>query len=777
MDDVARRLREALAESYDLRDEIGRGGMATVYAALDRKHGREVALKVMDPALATGLGAARFLREVRIAAGLTHPGIVPVFDSGEVDGTFFYVMPLLRGQSLRDRMRRGSVPTREACVLLADVSEALDAAHRAGIVHRDVKPENILLADDRALVTDFGVAHAARTWFGESLTETGATIGTVLYMAPEQLSGEAGVDGRADVFSVGAILFEMLTGKPPFAAPTLHASLARLANERAPSLPPGVTATPAVRDIIARALAREPEARFPTAHDLAGALRSAAAGEPIGTTAGAQPGRPARRRRQVVLAGVGCGLMVLVLAFAVARWRGTGAIPSLAVLSLGNASDDPRLEYFSEGIAEELQRALADVPGLRVVSRTSATAWKGRAADSRDIARALGVGGLLEGTVKRTRDSVRLFIRLVDGRTGEQRWTQIYDRRLADVFDVQEEIARAVVRELRVALAGGGTAPLVRSRTLNLEAHDLVLRASFESRDRRRDGLLRALALVDSAIRIDSTYAVAWATRATLLSSMAIFRDAPSPDELLHARISAQRAAALDSLSADAQVALGSLLFRYDWRWADAERHIRRAIALNPAFVRAHTELSRVLRSLGRFAEAREELIAAERLDPALAEQGLARGRIDYFARDYDGAIRETLAAPQDSTARFYQVWLAQAYIGAGRFADAEALLQGPLRTDPGDATTRAYLSAVTGRAAKARAVLDEAANASANTPLLAAEVYVALGDRKRALDDLERAVAEHDPLIVDLKVKPWLDPIRNEPRFKAIMQRLAFPP
>ena len=780
MDEATARLREALRATYDLRDPIGRGGMATVYAARDVKHQRDVAVKVMDPALARGVGAARFLREVRIAAGLTHPGIVPVFDSGEVEGTLYYVMPLLRGESLRARMSRGAIPPAEACLLLGEVADALDAAHRAGIVHRDVKPENVLLADGRALLADFGVAHAARTWFGESLTDTGMAVGTVLYMAPEQLGADAAIDARSDVFSVGAILYEILSGSPPFAARTLPATLARIASEAAPELPTTARAGQAVRDVLAQCLARDPGGRFSSARALADALRSAALSEGTAHPFDAAAVRSARvPSRRWLPAGVAV-LLIVAAGLLGGRWLmqpSSADPPSIAVLPFVNASDDAGLGYFSDGIADELHSALSEVRGLRVSSRTSAEAWKSRTADAREVARALGVGALLEGRVRRTSDRVRVSVSLVDGRSGNERWAQTFDRPLTDVFQVQEDVAREVVRQLQGTLGGAPAAALIRSRTSNPVAHDLVLQAAFEARGSSREGLRRGLVLLDSAIRLDSNFVAAWSRRAVLLQRSAIFRDVDAVTTMRLARTTAERAVQLDSLSAESQLSLGTLLFRFDWRWADAERSIHRAIELNPAFVDAHTTLSRVLRSLGRFDEARAELARAQALDPTLGERGIAWGRISYFARDYRRAIRE-MSTRADTAARAYVEWLADAYIAARRFTAAESLLNGPSKGAPIHRPALAYLYAVTGRSAMARALLDSLAGSQeGGGPVLEAGVFAALGERTRALDLLDEAVATHDPLVVDLKVRPWLDPLREEPRFKAIMARLRFPP
>ena len=778
-DATLHRLRAALADRYELLRELGRGGMATVYVARDRKHEREVALKVMDPSLARGVGAARFLREVRIAATLTHPGIVPVFDSGEVDDTFYYVMPLLRGRSLRERMREQPIATREACLMLAEVADALDAAHRASVVHRDVKPENVLLLEGRPLVTDFGVAHAARTWFGDSLTETGAAVGTVLYMAPEQLFGSADLDGRADVFSVGAILFEILSGAPPFAAPTAPAAMAMLASTPTPRLPTTLPVSEAVREVVVRATARERDDRFATARDLAEALREAAMMEAPARGTTSRLGQRSARRRWVLPAALATAAGVIALSvayFHASAGAGASAAtahPSLAVLSFANGSGDPKLAYFSDGVAQELQSALGEVNGLSVSSRTAVEAFRGKSTDPREIAHALAVTDLLEGSVARTEDSVRIYVRLVDGSTGRQRWSGKFDRKLADVFDVQEEVARAVVRELRVALAATDVA-IVRSRTASLEAHDLVLRANYGAGSDGRPELERAVAMADSAIALDSTYAPAWAVKARMLTLLSIFRDRTSPEVLRQARDAAARAVALDSLSAEAQTSYGVLLFRYDWNWAESERHLRRAIALNPTLIEARTNLARVLRSLGRFDEARVQQTEVHRIDPDRRGTGMALGRISFFARDYDRAIRET-EAQRDSGQRTYYTFVGEAYLEAGRLAKAESLLVRDTAA-VGRQSALARVFVATGRAAEARRAAAEAERMNRWSLEAIAEVYVALGEREHAIDLLERAVAEHDPLVVDFLVRRGLDPIRGEPRFRALMRRLAFP-
>jgi len=749
--------------------------MAVVYVARDLRHDREVAVKVLDASRASSMDPVRFTREIRIAASLAHPGIVPVFDSGTSGDIAYYVMPLIRGESLRARLARGpQVGLAEACGTLAEVADALDAAHRAGIVHRDVKPENILISDGRPLITDFGIAHAT-TSGTESLTRTGTLIGTALYMSPEQLESSRTIDGRADIFALGCILFEMFAGEPPFAASTLPATLARLATEDAPDLPNTSSAPPQIRHVLAQALARDPSRRFATAHDFAIALRQVATGAI----------RHAGPKRNKHAAPIALALMILLAASAYVALRPAPkpAIPSVAVLPLLNASRDTSLEYFNAGITDELQTALGNA-GIVVASRELTARWKDRSPTSAQVADSLHVDNLVEGSVQKWADSVRIRVQLVDGKTMMQRKTFSVTRRIADVFALQEEVAESVVAAIRPMIVGQRSDTLVRNRTLNTAAFELTLQATYAMGNSGVPGspgtssperTKAALQLADSAIKLDSSYARAWARRAVALQSQAIMGDVPDSTRLRVARDAASRAVQLDDRNAEAQLAYGLLLFRYDWRWADAESHLKRAIALDPGLSQAHAGYARFLRSMGRFDEARRELSAAAAINPTL-EGGPAFGlaRVSYFAREYQRGLRETRQA--DSGARTYVNFTAQLYVAVGDYKAAEALFDRPRRGDVGRDATRAYLYALTGRKPHARALLDSLkAEGSVNATTMAA-VWAALGEKARGLDVLEQLVRDHGALVVDYKVYPLLDPFRDEPRFKALMAYLKFP-
>lgn len=776
---------------YDLVQEVGRGGMATVYVANDARHNRRVALKVLDQRISAALGHDRFLREIRIAASLTHPNIVPLHDSGQADGQLYYVMPLVVGDSLRARLTRdGPLPVAEALRLAGEIAEALDYAHRHGVVHRDVKPENILLAEGHSVVVDFGIARAIHEAASDRLTATGLVLGTAAYMSPEQASGEDEIDARSDVFSLGVVLFEMLTGVSPFSAPTLGATLGRVITAPTPSVRERRADVPvSVDEFLRTALAKDRGARFQTAGEMAAQLHTLA--NTLSITRTAHPSLTSKLRQRPALIAAASALVV-ALGVAALWWQRSRAegtatsspvVQSVAVLPFSDEAADSANAYFASGIAEELLNALADVPGLRVASRTASFSLDPAATNPRDIGRDLGVATILEGSVRRSAARVRVTAWLINASDGLVMWSSSIDGAASDVFEVQETIARAIVERMRVRLLAGETT-LVRRRTRSADAYDLVLRARHVGRTNSRTGLLDAARLLHQALALDSAYAETHAQLAVIYQDLAIFRDQSglpgevamtSGEMLRRARLAAQRAVELDPASSAAHVALGLLLFRYDWNWGGAEQELRRGLELQPTSGEAHSSYSRFLRSMARFAEARDRLDSAKKYGSPGQAWGLNYGRIAFFAHDFERAIRET-SEDGDVTARTYEQWLAHAYSGAGNYAKAESLLIRQTPPSTAERTSLAYVYARTGRAREARALLNSIEGNERADPTYFAAVYAALGDTQAAFAELDRAILTRDPLVVDMKVFPWLDPLREHPRFKAMMQRLAFP-
>src|SRR5882762_6121690 len=440
-------LQAALADRYAIERELGSGGMATVYLARDLKHRRFVALKVLSPALAASLGADRFLREIELAARLQHPHIVTVFDSGDAGGILWYTMPYVEGETLRARLaRERQLPLDVALRIATEAARALEFAHQHGVLHRDVKPENLLLTTDGStMVADFGIA---RPW-GEmsKLTQSGVVVGTPAYMSPEQAAGERELDARTDVYALGCVLYEMLAGEMPYSGPNAQAVLAKRLSEPAPSLRTTRDLPVAIERTVARALARSPADRYASAAEFARALQSIDV-----------PARPIARRRW--LAAAVLALLATVGVAAAIRFRagatGPATLASAAVLPFADLSPNRDQAYFSDGLTDELITALSRVEGIGVAARTSSFQFKDRQVDVSEIGRQLHVGAILEGSVRRSGDRVRITAQLVSTRDGYQLWADVYDRELKDVFRVQEDIARAIISALAVKLGARG---------------------------------------------------------------------------------------------------------------------------------------------------------------------------------------------------------------------------------------------------------------------------------------------------------------------------------
>jgi len=530
--DLLARLSAALAGRYTIERELGRGGMAHVFLAHDLRHDRSVALKVLRPELAAALGPERFLREIALAAPLAHPHILALLDSGDADGLLYYVMPHVEGESLRARLDRESqLPLDDTLRIGQEVAGALDYAHRHQVVHRDIKPENILFQDGLAVVADFGIARALIGAGTRPLTQSGLTVGTPSYMSPEQAAGDAQVDGRSDVYSLGCVLYEMLAGEPPYTGATAQAIIAKRFSEPVPHIRTLRDVPEPVERAITRALARVPADRFATAADFAAALVSA-------------PAMPPAR---------------------------TAPPQSIAVLPFTNLSPDPENEYFSDGMTEEVINALAQLGDLHVAARTSSFAFKGKRGDLRTIGDRLGVRTLLEGSVRRAGDRLRVTAQLTNAADGYQLWSERYDRGMDDIFAVQDEIARAIVARLRVTLARP-EAPLVRPGTDDLEAYDLYLKGRYFWA-RRGEGLQKAIDCFERAIAADPGFAAPYAGLADTYCILGVYGYMPSTTVQERTRDAAERALALDDRLAEAHYSVGFYEWTFGWDLERAERH------------------------------------------------------------------------------------------------------------------------------------------------------------------------------------------------------------
>ncbi len=599
MSDALNSLQAALATHYRIERELGRGGMAVVYLAHDLRHDRPVALKVLHPELAQTLGTDRFLREIKLAARLQHPHIVSVHDSGTAGqqgsgaGILWFTMPYIEGESLRDRLKREhQLPIDEAVRITREVALALDFAHRHGIIHRDVKPENILLVDGQALVADFGIGRALDAAAEDNqITQTGFAVGTPAYMSPEQAVGERDVDGRTDVYSLGVMLYEMLAGEPPFGGPTAQAIAAKRISGEIPSLRRLRPSVPeSLERVVLTSLAPIPADRFTTPGQFAQALSSSAAGVTPSTvtTGSAAPVEPrvaaAARHRPKVPAWLTFVLGLLVTAtMGMLIWQrsrrpaeptGTKMLAVLPFKNMGAASD----QYFADGLTEEITSRLAGISDLGVVSRTSTDPYKGTSKSIRQIGQELGVGYILEGSVRWEKlpdgsSRVRVTPQLIRVADDRHLWADRYDAELADVFQVQSSIAERVTSAMNLALDPSEKKTLNERPTANTEAYDFYLRGiEYANRGPGREDIHNAVEMFRRAIALDSNFAQAWARLSQGRSSEYWFFYDRSEAALSEAKAAAERALRLRPDLPDPHVALG---YYYYWGRLDYDRALQ----------------------------------------------------------------------------------------------------------------------------------------------------------------------------------------------------------
>ncbi len=789
------RLNQALAGRYRLDRVLGRGGMATVFAAHDLRHDRQVAIKVLQPELAAAIGSTRFLREIQVTANLQHPHILPLYDSGEADGVLFYVMPLVEGGSVRERLDREKVlPVMEVVRIVGQVASALDFAHRRGVVHRDLKPANILLHEGEALLADFGIAIALADLSGDRLTGTGLSVGTPSYMSAEQVTGERDIDARTDIYSLGAVAYEMLTGEPPVTGSTARALIAKLLTERPTPvhvLRDGVP--PELEAAITRALAREPADRFATARELADALTApATAVRPA--PAGGKKWGPRWRRAVVAALVVIAGVAVAAIgryglpgppaaAPSTADAAGSGGIRSVAVLPLDNYSGDPAQDYFAEGMTDELTTALATISQLRVISRGSAMQFQGRSRPAMpEIAKSLGVDAVVEGSVVREGDRVRINAQLIDARADRHLWARSFERRSSDVLALQSDLAAAIADAIDIRLTASEQTRLAAAPTVDPRAHDAYLMGRYFFNRPSDENLRKAIQQFQQAVAIDSTFAPAYSglSDAYLWAGYNegfITASAAEP----RARAAAEKAVSLDPRSAEARTSLAVFKLFYEYDWSGSEAEFRRAIALNPSYAFAHDQFALNLAFTGRYAESAAESRLAAALDP-LSPQVLVDATIaPIFQKDtvtVDSLMRRAIEL--DPTFFFPVMVRGWARLARGDFAGAIPFLV-EARTLGAPPFVTAYLAFAYGAAGdrpRAIAALDTLRAESPDAtvaPFNLALVHLGLGESGEATEALERARAADSQFLCWIGHDPIFDPLRSDPRFVALLKSLNF--
>ena len=763
---------------YEVLGKLGEGGMGVVYQARDLQLGRQVAIKVLIPTAGDSPDRrARFLQEARAASSLNHPNIITIHDIVTIDMGDCIVMEMVKGQTLGDMIAAGKIPSVDCLRLSMQIADALSAAHNIGIVHRDLKPANVMVTPEGlAKVLDFGLAkladHEDALGFQESdatqsihlntrpRTAEGAIIGTVAYMSPEQAEGRK-IDSRSDIFSFGSLLYEMLTGDRAFHGNSGLETLAAVLRDTPKKIP---DAPEELQEIVFRCLRKDVDQRFQSMTDVKNGLEH-------------------------IYFATRSGIMMLSSGV----WKRPApakATPSIAVMPFLNLSSDKENEYFSDGLAEEIINALTHINNLRVTARTSAFAFRGTNQDIRTIGETLNVSSVLEGSVRKSGNRVRISVQLINVPDGNNLWSERFDREMTDVFEIQDEISQSIVAKLKVRLAsqtGSGSdlaapvAPPVKRYTENLEAYNLYLKGRYELYKMTREGLDSSKQLFEEAIRLDPKYALAHDGLAYCWYSEGFLGFVAPKEAMPKAKASVRRAIELDESVAEAHATLGVILALYDWDWLGAERELMRSVELNGSSpVSRDVYAFYYLRPVGRIEEAIAEVQNALSLDPLSILFRVHLGFLYYLQHQYEHSIAQFRKVLEMNP----QYYLAHAMMGpvytqTCHFEEALACYQKAREADADSKfvdSLEAMTLAVAGQYAKARAMLDGISKKAVQeyiSPVSIAYICTALGDKDAAFENLDRAVFDRDPNILGLKSNPIFDGLREDERYHALLRKM----
>ena len=726
---------------YRIIEKIGAGGMGEVYVAEDIELNRKVALKFLPPHLCQDAGCrARFKREAQAAAKLSHPNIITIYEVSDYQGRPFFAMEFVEGRSLKEHVAGRDLSDQQIIDLALQVCEGLAAAHESGVIHRDIKPSNILIdSHGRTKIVDFGLAAVKGA---DQLTKTGSTMGTLGYMSPEQARGE-NVDHRSDLFSFGIVLYELISGKTPFAGESEAATLKNVVDKDPEPLARYKSSVPEeLQRIIDKVLSKDRKLRYQHADDLLVDLK--------GVCRQSVSQVPAKQ-------------------------------PSIAVLPFANLSADKEQEYFCDGMAEEIINALSQVAGLRVVARTSAFAFKDRHEDVREIGRILNVDNLLEGSVRQSGNRLRITAQLVKVSDGYHLWSERYDREMEDIFSIQDDISLSIVGQLKGALFGKERATSAGRHTRDVEAYNLYLQGRFFWNKRTESGIQRGLEYFLQATERDPAYGLAYAASADCYNLLGWYGVTSPKEAFPRAKSAAERALAIDGNLSEALTSHAYATMLYEWRWEEAEREFKRGIKLNPGYATGHHWYSEYLVCMGRMEEALTETNQALEFDPLSLIIRTSRGVVLYFSDQYDEAINHckgVLEMDQSFVPAHYSLGLiytmksmcdeaiSEFQIATALFGRS-SLMQGAL----------GHAYAACGKQEEARKVITELTQVS--EPMCVpycyiAAIYADLGDKEEAFKWLTRAVTEHDAWIMFLKVDPIWRNLRSDPRFGQLLRGMG---
>jgi eukaryotic-like serine/threonine-protein kinase len=751
---------------YRLDEKLGEGGMGLVFRAWDQRLERSVAIKFIGERLLADAGArGRFLREARTASALNHPSVCVIHEVGEADGLAYIVMEHVEGKPLGALIPKDGLPLDTVLRCGTQIADALAHAHERGIVHRDLKSLNVVITPEgRAKVLDFGLAKRlsegkADAEMTQSIgpTAAGLVVGTLSYLPPEVLRGAA-ADPRGDIWALGVMLFEMASGYLPFQGTTPFETSSAILREPPSRLPARVPA--GLRGVIQRCLVKEPEQRYQRAGELRAALDALSSNvSPV--PAPARPRGAAPRRRT----------------------KASGPIRSLAVLPLENLSGDAAQEYFADGMTEALIARLAKIGTLRVISRTSAMLYKGVRKPLPEIARELKVDAVVEGSVLRSGEQVRITAQLIRAATDEHLWAETYDRDLRDILALQSEVARAIAQEIQVKLTPREEASLAHCRTVDPAAYEAYLRGLHSWNKRSESGLKKGIEHFQQAIEEDPTYARAYAGLADCYSVLGWMGILSPKESFGRGKAAAVKALELEKDLAEAHCSLAYALHHYDWDWANAEKGFLRSLELNPGYATGHHWHALLHVSLGRTREAVAELEKAQELDPLAPILKSALGFLFYITRQYDRAtveLHKTIEAHP-------KLWIGNNWLGLiaaqqKRYPEALAACARAVELSdslPLTVASLGYIQALSGDRESALGTLErlqELAKRRYVMPYGIATIYAGLDDKEQALVWLEKAFQERGNLLCYLSVDPVFDSLRTHPRFQQLIGRIGLP-